>query len=841
MSSKSDSPSDLCIASEESSEDELLPFTQEDYEEYSVYEPVRAFTHWYNRNKGFEDKSSKDNNVVGTLLKQLEEKRLELETKQKQSKPPPEPIGPSHASEPSIKPSSVCQQLTIPSSSLSREEHLKFLQLNTIAASNPQLLGDNDRKNFHYLRERVQEEKNAYMKWLYDRAKERFQHLDKKVDEAVEGYLTIERERIIKDYPRYYEFLNAFDLTVGLPDARDPILVHKQTLHEAGACFQFTLPMGTASKKIPTHENYLLSDNTETINSELVSDNQTESNTQTNSKIHDDKTPGNRWQKYIMPVVSTDPLIPAMVEQNSVDIVISSSGLCALVALHASTERDCNIPICVISRRNASGEMKKTVYIDKPFVKKKMTNRERNQIFYDAAFKSVAMDTKHTFEKKKESKSSFLTEDQEFNDNESTLVIFNEELQEQTPSNQSTKSTFSEAANNNKPSERDETLKDDNMHDIVDTRIDSESKNGQTTLEKGLRHVNITYNLWCFGEFSILIRCKMHGFVFDSINKPRIVGIKTNLEYQLDLGMEEIAAADRARYWIHTYIRGDADLMLGRIDVLNSEIQAVERKKMINIIPNGNWPRPHSKFLYTMLKNFQSLPDGNYLFSHVAGDLHASVYKSIIKDNKEFPDTTVSTSQSRIYDLHAAYSVLAIHDIETVHFVPLKWNGPSDQIPFTFPVRQKPYYCYQYANYGFCTREQCTFQHIPKNEINDPQILKRVNTHKLSDDTSGLPGKIQKTEKPTKNQKRKKAKSKKKQKEQSNASIPQDLMTAAAAATGHQANEFVHLDDPTVIENSSQSAFEYDRPRSNPLNASLNVWSTYRASRKIGARARNKL
>ena len=113
-----------------------MPFTQEDYEKHSVYDPVRAFTHWYNRNKGSEDKSSKDNNVVGALLKQLEEKRLELETKQKQSKPPPESIGPSHTSESSNKPSSICQQLATPSSSLSREEHLKFLQLNTIAASN---------------------------------------------------------------------------------------------------------------------------------------------------------------------------------------------------------------------------------------------------------------------------------------------------------------------------------------------------------------------------------------------------------------------------------------------------------------------------------------------------------------------------------------------------------------------------------------------------------------------------------------------------------------------------------------------------------------------------------
>ena len=89
--------------------------------------------------------------------------------------------------------------------------------------------------------------------------------------------------------------------------------------------------------------------------------------------------------------------------------------------------------------------------------------------------------------------------------------------------------------------------------------------------------------------------------------------------------------------------------------------------------------------------------------------------------------------------------------------------------------------------------------------------MKRLSTHKLPDDASGLPGKIQKTEKSTKSPKRKKAKSKKKQKERSNSSITRDSMAPAAATTGHQANEFVHLDDPTIIENSSQSALEYDR------------------------------
>lgn len=67
------------------------------------------------------------------------------------------------------------------------------------------------------------------------------------------------------------------------------------------------------------------------------------------------------------------------------------------------------------------------------------------------------------------------------------------------------------------------------------------------------------------------------------------MGIKTKLEYQLDLGSEEITNLERARWWIYSYIRNNAHLILGHIDVLKNELVNVERRRMADIIPDGNW------------------------------------------------------------------------------------------------------------------------------------------------------------------------------------------------------------------------------------------------------------
>lgn len=49
--------------------------------------------------------------------------------------------------------------------------------------------------------------------------------------------------------------------------------------------------------------------------------------------------------------------------------------------------------------------------------------------------------------------------------------------------------------------------------------------------------------------------------------------------------MEEVTIDETARWWIYTYIRPDAHLMLGRIDVHTSQILSVEKWDMPKILP----------------------------------------------------------------------------------------------------------------------------------------------------------------------------------------------------------------------------------------------------------------
>ncbi|RGB29108.1 hypothetical protein C1646_767032 [Rhizophagus diaphanus] len=69
-----------------------------------------------------------------------------------------------------------------------------------------------------------------------------------------------------------------------------------------------------------------------------------------------------------IPVVSQDQLIPEMLSNHKVVIVISSGGLTALVGLAESTDVDLEI-----------------------LIKIKMTPREINQVYYNTAFKSMAL------------------------------------------------------------------------------------------------------------------------------------------------------------------------------------------------------------------------------------------------------------------------------------------------------------------------------------------------------------------------------------------------------------------------------------------------------------------
>jgi hypothetical protein len=58
----------------------------------------------------------------------------------------------------------------------------------------------------------------------------------------------------------------------------------------------------------------------------------------------------------------------------------------------------------------------------------------------------------------------------------------------------------------------------------------------------------------------------------------------------VQLGWEEVSASETARWWIYTYIRPDAHLYVGRINIADSKLISVEYKDMPQILPpTSSW------------------------------------------------------------------------------------------------------------------------------------------------------------------------------------------------------------------------------------------------------------
>jgi hypothetical protein len=97
---------------------------------------------------------------------------------------------------------------------------------------------------------------------------------------------------------------------------------------------------------------------------------------------------------------------------------------------------------------------------------------------------------------------------------------------------------------------------------------------------------NLTYNIWRFGNFNILIRCKIDSFLEDEtteqVNKKenrkgkknsnpffehgfRFLCLATKMEYWLFGDFEEMTQSETCEYWSRCYIRPDPHLFLGNV------------------------------------------------------------------------------------------------------------------------------------------------------------------------------------------------------------------------------------------------------------------------------------
>jgi len=221
------------------------------------------------------------------------------------------------------------------------------------------------------------------------------------------------------------------------------------------------------------------------------------------------------------------------------------------------------------------------------------------------------------------------------------------------------------------------------------------------------------------------------------------VGIQSKLEYQPFKGWEEVTLKENARWWIYTYIRPDAHLILGRINVFDSKLMNYEYKDMTALLPPVCSFRPErsSKLLFVILHHLKGFSAGKYIMSHKPGNNFIIFYHSIKNpqtESENIPvqhngstDTLTSENKEKdeiIYDLYASHQDSGGDDRGTVPFIPTRWVPQNNQIPYTFPIKtttpvaqplipNKIKYCYAFANTGKCPKTECPFPHLSMEDV----------------------------------------------------------------------------------------------------------------------------
>jgi len=116
-------------------------------------------------------------------------------------------------------------------------------------------------------------------------------------------------------------------------------------------------------------------------------------------------------------------------------------------------------------------------------------------------------------------------------------------------------------------------------------------------------------------------------------NQIRVVGLKTKFDLDPEPGgtLEEVTLQETGKWWIYTYIRPDAHLLLGRIDLPNSRILKVEKKAMVHILPEHCpfKPMQNSKFFQLILENLYKFDFGTYLISYRTKDSYLSIRENV--------------------------------------------------------------------------------------------------------------------------------------------------------------------------------------------------------------------
>ncbi|KAJ3092878.1 hypothetical protein HK102_001292 [Quaeritorhiza haematococci] len=484
-----------------------------------------------------------------------------------------------------------------------------------------------------------------------------------------EEFVNYHKTRLKADYPRYYTSSKSISLSLDAPSPKDPVLQYKRTL------LQMTYP-----------------------------------------------------------TVSNDGNIPQLAIENNVDIVISSSALNAIMAIQANPMgfeveipvevRAYAIPTTSSQNQQVGGETqqkRKVVFIDKPLIKKKITNLDRQRIFHKAAFESLCVhhrvipssqkdpisqvNSAHAQALQQQVESSALPDsgkdsqesapistatgmelDAESLDGEKTShvrlgrettrgaasVDFPDSGPPTTVAMESSKSSHPNSHKKDGGASHDKAF-DPPIPESHPPKIDGVQETHSASPPGASERSpppalldNIWYNLWSFGELNVLIRCKVHGHMFERspvTGQPqlRYVGFQTRLQQRTDV--DEFTVEERARWWMYTFIRPDAHLIVGTVNPVKNEISRIDYLKMADIIHNGV-----CKLLYHVLSATNRLLPGKYIITGSKNNLPGRTLTIL----QALPDLGLLGSAgaaglSDVYDLYAEHSG--------------NWSAPDDNGP----------------------------------------------------------------------------------------------------------------------------------------------------------------
>ncbi|KAF9318466.1 chitin deacetylase [Podila horticola] len=283
----------------------------------------------------------------------------------------------------------------------------------------PPAIGPEDHARWIQLQKMVELERSEVRKWNASFVRPRLSsHLHPSFKGAMEPKFKRGRDRVVQDYPQYYDFLSTIGLRLpGMPSGsqKEPVLSRMKPEVQpssAGVSIKGAVSDALRNRGLLARKGKICQvsiarpiwptdDNGVPIEKEIgvedsywkVYDPKVDEVESGDGLKHKDfRRTGHFPKKKKADPVSMDPLVKQFVEEQRVHIALAASTIVTLAKVLPSLASEWEIPVRVVFEEDSKGEKHKRIYIDKPLIQKKMTAMEMTQMFYDGALKKLALD-----------------------------------------------------------------------------------------------------------------------------------------------------------------------------------------------------------------------------------------------------------------------------------------------------------------------------------------------------------------------------------------------------------------------------------------------------------------